>query len=181
MPPRWSVGPFRRRPDGALQFDGVRPGPGWHAHGYCACDLTFIEGNRYVRRRVFKRRWLDVQACTTRHSRPPDALPYFRVSTVLVVLLLALVLGIAIPEIADIELEEVRSQQTLRRWRARAHGVGLHVQQAIRHALIERCEPRPVEFLFQGGLSPPRTAADLPKVTTLKRGLLMGILGALHS
>ena len=28
--PNW----YRERPDGALQFDGTRPGPDWHAHGY---------------------------------------------------------------------------------------------------------------------------------------------------
>lgn len=175
---RWSVGPFRRRPDGALQFDGARPGPGWHAHGYFASGLTFLEGDRYVLRRVFKRRWLDPGTGRTTHSRPPDALPYFRVSTVLVVVLLASFVGIALPELDAVELDEVRSRRSVQRWHARAVGVGLHVQQAIRHALIERCEPRPVEHLFEGGLSPPRSAADLPQVTTLSRGLLMSIIGA---
>lgn len=178
MPLRWSVGPFRRRHDGSLQFDGVRPGPGWHAHGYCAADLTFIEGDRLVRRRVFKRRWLDVATRTTTHSRPPDARPYFRVSVVVIVLLLARVVGVEVSEVADVDLEDLRSVRTLQRWRARAVRVGLHVQQAIRHALIERSEPRPVESLFEGGLSPPEASAGLPQVTTLSRGLLMAILGA---
>ena len=178
MPMRWSLGPFRRRPDDSLQFDGARPGAGWHAHGYCACDLTFIEGDRLVRRRVHKRRWLDLETGTTTHSRPPDSLPYFRVSTVLAVVVLARFIGVVVWEVDTIELEDLRSQRTLQRWRRRAARKGLHVQQAIRHALIERCEPRPVESLFKGGLSPPSSPADPPAVTTLKRGLSMGILGA---
>ncbi len=178
MPLRWSAGPFRRRPDRSLQFDGERPGPGWHAHGYCSCGLTFIEGSRLVHRRLYKRRWLDPATGTTTHSRPPDALPYFRVSTGLVVVALAVFLEIAVPEVGSLEVEEIRSRRTFERWRRRAARYALHVQQAIRHALIERCEPRPVEYVFKGGLSPPSSPTDPPAVTTLKRGLSMGILGA---
>lgn len=173
MPAPWMVGPFSWRPGGDLQFNGERPGPGWHAHGYCVCNLRFIEGDRWVRRRVYKRRWLDTKSGKTTHSRPPDALPYFRLSTVVVVILLASFLQISIPEVDTLDLE-IRSQRTLQRWRSRAAAVGLHVQQAIRHALIERCEPQPVEQFFKGGLSPPISTAD----PTLTRGLLIGILGA---
>jgi hypothetical protein len=137
-----------------LQFDGVRPGTGWHAHGYCSCGLTFIEGERLVHRRLYKRRWLDPATGKTTHSRPPDALPYFSASTVLVVIALAVFLGMAVPEVGTIDVEELRSRRTFERWRHRAAGRALHVQQAIRHALIERCEPRPVEFLFKGGCRP---------------------------
>lgn len=175
----WSVGPFLRRRGGTWQYNGERPGPGWHAHGYFACELLFIEGDRLVRRRVFKRRWLDPASGRTTHSRPPDALPYFRVSTVLVIVLLARFLSLAVPEVDALELEDVRSERTLQRWRRRADDVALSVQQAVRHALIERCEPRPVEQLFEGGLSPPgdSTAAST-SVTTLQRGLSMALRGA---
>ncbi len=172
---RWSVGPFRRRSNATLQYDGERPSPRWHAHGYCACDLTFVEGVRLVRRRVHKRRWLDPATHTTTHSRPPDSLPYFRVTTVLVVIQLAAFMKVAVPEV---EREDLRSRRTLQRWHRRAVQVGLLMQQALRHALIERCEPRPVEHVFKGGLSPPSFPTDFPVVTTLKRGLLMGFLGA---
>ena len=172
------MGPFLRRPGGAWQYNGDRPGKGWHAHGYFPCALTFVEGDRLVRRRVFKRRWLDPTTGRTTHSRPSDALPHFGLTTVLVIVLLARFLKIAVPEVGELELEDVRSERTLQRWRQRAARVALHVQQALRHALIERCEPRPVEHLFEGGLSPPGSPTDPPAVTKLKRGLSMGIVGA---
>lgn len=176
----WSVGPFVRRSCGSWQYNGERPGPGWHAHGYFATRLLFIEGDRLVRRQVFKRRWLHVSTGRTRHSRPPDALPHFSVTTVLVVVLLARFLALVVPHVDALELEEVRSERTLQRWSHRAQSVALQVQQAIRRALIERCEPRPVEQLFKGGLSPPDDpSADPTPVSTLQRGLSMGLQGAL--
>jgi len=175
----WSVGPFLGRGDGAWQYNGERPDGGWHAHGYFSCDLLFIEGQAVVRRRVYKRRWREVATGRTIHSRPPDALPHYRVSTVLVIVLLARFLMLAVPEVDALELEDVRSERTLQRWRRRAALVALHVQQAVRHALIERCEPRPVEELFEAGLSPPGDVSAAPTpVTTLQRGLSMALQGA---
>jgi len=175
----WSVGPFLRRSCGSLQYDGHRPGPGWHAHGYFAAQLIFIEGDRLVARQVFKRRWLEISTRRTCHSRPPDALPHFQVSTVLVVLFLSRFLALAVPDVDVLELGEVRSERTLQRWSRRAQRVALQVQQAIRRALIERSEPRPVEQLFKGGLSPPGApTADPSPVSTLQRGLSMALQGA---
>lgn len=155
------AGRVRRRPTGELQFDGQRPGPGWHAHGYCSRFLEFLEAGRVVRRRLFKRRWKDAtgQGRSTRHSRPEDELPSLGCCALIVVLQLwswmdgdaelihhdALLPG----------LERVRSTRTIQRWMRRLRERALELQQAIRAAIIERCEPRPMEQLFEGGLSPP--------------------------
>lgn len=175
----WSVGPFLRRGAGAWQYNGERPGDGWHAHGYFPRDLPFIEGEDSVCRRVYKRRWLEVATGRTTHSRPPDALPHHLVSTALVIVLLARFLALAVPEVDSLELEDVRSERTLQRWRGRAEHVGLPVQQAVRHAWIERCEPRPVEELFEADSSPPGDGSAVsPPVTTRQRGLSMALRGA---
>lgn len=47
------------------------------------------------------------------------------------------------------------SDRTVQRWTVRAMRDALKIQQAIRLAIIEEVEPRPVESLFVGGLSPP--------------------------
>lgn len=52
-------------------------------------------------------------------------------------------------------LEACGSDRTVQRWTARAMRDALQIQQAIRLAIIEEVEPRPVESLFVGGLSPP--------------------------
>ena len=170
--PAW----YRKRPDGALQFDGTRPGPDWHAHGYFAKWTTFIGAGTIVQHLVFKQRWRLAGTNTTQHSRPPDDLPHMTVGTVIVVLFLALRLGVFVPDPPDIE--PLRSDRTIRRWLGRALRRTMHVQQAIRHELIERCEPRPVESLFKAGLSPPQPflhahASDPSEIQTLGRAFAM--------
>ena len=83
------------------------------------------------------------------------------------------------PIIAD--LKSAPSSRTLQRWLQRALPGALETQQAYRLAVIERCEPRPVESLFPGGLSPPqwsrRPWRDPPLVASLWRAFAL-ILGA---
>jgi len=45
--------------------------------------------------------------------------------------------------------------RTLQRWLRRLLRRGVAWQQALRTAAVERLEPRPLERLFPGGLSPP--------------------------
>jgi hypothetical protein len=54
-------GGYRQRADGDLQYNGERPGEGWHAHGYFARRLWMLDLGRQqlVRKRIWKRRWLD--------------------------------------------------------------------------------------------------------------------------
>jgi hypothetical protein len=187
--PTWLLGraadTYRRRPDGSLQFNGTRPGPGWHAHGYCLKHLLFWERMRLVLRRVYKRRWLHVESGRTCHSRPPDDPPYVRVSTPLILLMLSMYMALAVGCDASAVVDECRSPQTFQRWCTRARRVATPLQQAIRHTLIEFCEPRPVESLFEGGLSPPwvaqpsRHPEPSPDVT-LCGGLWMALIGAVR-
>lgn len=169
---------YQRRPDGSLQFNGRRPGPDWHAHGYFTKNLLFWEDERLVLRQVHKRRWRQTKTHQTCHSRPPHDPPYIRVSTPLIVLVLCLAVAISVMCDANADVQICRSARTIQRWRARARSVGLYLQHAIRHALIEICEPRPVESLFEGGLSPPSpTSSPKPSETSddvkLRRGLWM--------
>ena len=47
------------------------------------------------------------------------------------------------------------SRRTIQRWLRRALVLAPQTLQGIRRAVIERCEPRPVEQLFPRGVSPP--------------------------
>lgn len=153
-------GVYRRRPNGDLQFDGVRPGEEWYAHGYFPRRLWVLDGGVLVRRRMWKRRWLDPEMGETCHSRPPDDAAQVWSCTLIITLKLWAWLdasqggGAGAPEIVDV-LEEHAHVSTVTRWLHRAAARALEIEQAIRRAVIERSEPRPVELLFPGGLSPP--------------------------
>jgi len=184
---------LRRRPDGSLQFDGKRPvDPGrpdekWHAHGYFRRSLVVLIRGARQTITVWKRRWRLVGTNRTTHSRPPDDAPRLRYCTLIVVLMLWGWFGHGgglddqRPVLAA--LNEGASTSTLRRWGGRAQRCALAFQQAIRHTLIERSEPRPVERLFPGGLSPPpelqrRRWQDPSAVSSLWRALAMTMYGA---
>ena len=66
---------YRERADGSLQYNGVRPGPEWHAHGYMRRSLVAKpDGGQVV---VWKPRWrstVEGASPLTVHSRPPDDL-----------------------------------------------------------------------------------------------------------
>ena len=178
---------YRVRGAGELQYDGERPGPTWHAHGYFAVSLWMLVDGVVQRMRVHKRRWLDTVTGVTCHSRPPDAPLGARSSTLVVFAVLwgwlssgqglhrhePLVSG------ADVAV----SRRTMQRWLLRALRRAIEIQHAILQVLIQRCEPRPVESLFPRGLSPPpslmrRAWRDPTSVATLWRGLAYAVQGS---
>jgi hypothetical protein len=75
------------------------------------------------------------------------------------------------------------SRRTSQRWLHKLLPHAIKTQQAIRRAVIERCEPRPVETLFEGGLPPPQCLLRRPwkdplSVTILWRALAILFRGA---
>jgi hypothetical protein len=83
-------------------------------------------------------------------------------------------------------LDDIPSSRTVQRWLRRASDIAIELQQQSRHALIERCEPRPVEHLFPKGLSPPESLSrrrwkEPEVVTTLHRALTMLFVGAVQA
>ena len=182
-------GLYRVRSDGDLQYGGVRPDGGWDAHGYFPRWLWMLLDGRPVRRRLWKRRWLLPEEGRTCHSRPPDDAPLLRSCTLIVVLKLwALLDGTSglhtSPEVLP-ELEGHVSPRTASRWLRRVLPRALELQQAVRRAVIERCEPRPIERLFPAGLSPPRGLVcrrwrDPSAVSTLWRALAVLFVGAIE-
>jgi len=162
-------GVYQRRPSGDLQFDGSRPESGWHAHGYFPRQLWMLDAGRsggLVRKRLWKRRWLEPVARETCHSRPPDDAASVWSCTLIIALRLWAWLqsGQGLDNTVELvdELEDHPSERTVRRWLRRAAERALDVQQAIRQAVIERSEPRPVERLFPSGLSPPEKLLHRP-------------------
>jgi hypothetical protein len=138
---------------------------------------------------VLKQRWLDVATGRTRHSRPPDDLPWLHFCTLVIALKLWSWLdggrGVQGAPQVVVDLDDRPCPSTVRRWLTRALRYAMEIQQAIRLAVIERSEPRPVETLFPGGLSPPghlvrRSWRDPPALDKLWRALAMLMGGAVR-
>jgi hypothetical protein len=160
---------YRTRSGGELQFEGERPGPGWHSHGYFAVLRWMLVQGEVERIRLWKHRWFHPGEKRSCHSRPPDELAGAGVCTLILVLLLWAWLdgerGLLTCEPVLPELSACASPRTVQRWSRRLVPDAMAIQQAIRLALIHRSEPRPVEQLFPSGLPPP---AGLKK--RLRRG-----------
>lgn len=152
-------GVYRLKANGDLQFDGARPGVGWHAHGYFPHVAWMLRGGQCHHQRVWKRRWLQVGTTHTCHSRPPDDLPGIRFCTLVVTLKLwswlDSTVGLHRYTESHEALEGHGSRRSVQRWLRRYGPRALEIQQAIRLAAIERCEPRPLERIFPTGLDPP--------------------------
>lgn len=150
---------YQRRAGGELQFDGERPGPGWHAHGYFAVQRFVLAQGEVRRVRLWKQRWFHPGEKRSCHSRPPDELAGVGVCTLILVLLLWSWLdgdrGLLTSEPVLPDLSHCASTRTVQRWFRRLLPDAMSIQQAIRLALIERSEPRPVEQMFPSGLPPP--------------------------
>jgi len=139
---------------------GASSGQGllFHVHGWTGKRMVTLHRGDFVAVQLEKQRWKCTRCGTTTHSRPADDLPHVQACSLVVVLFLtaALVHGRekayrALPE-TSIEVADVR---TVGRWFRRALDVSVYTHQFLREAIIERCEPRPVEELFRSGLSPP--------------------------
>jgi len=179
---------YRIRKDGSLQFRGQRPGPGWHAHGCYSCHHGVMNRGEFERPRLFKQRWFKPSAPASCHSEPPDDTPSATFCTLVICLKLWAWLDSShgvrtCPEVWP-SLSGVGCARTVQRWGRRAQSQAMEIQQAIREAVIERCEPRPVEFLFPSGLPPPerlmrRRWRDPAAVSTLWRALALLFGGAI--
>jgi hypothetical protein len=176
------------RPSGALEYRGERPGPGWHVHGWLGRWLHVLEDGELRRLRLFKRRWYNPQQERTVHSRPPDDLGAVHYCALIIAVMLWTWLdgrsGLhrSTPVLGDLR-EGKPSDRSVQRWLGRATDHADEIQQRVRSALLERCEPRPIEKLFPRGLSPPdgltrrRWQAHQP-VARLWRALAILFVGA---
>jgi hypothetical protein len=153
------AGGYQQRCDGALVYRRQRPGPGWHAHGYLRKTLWLLVGGQPRQQTIHKQRWLRYGTTQTVHDRPPDDPALLRFCTLIIAVKLWAWLdgdcGIHRRREVFASLDGVGSERTVQRWMQRALPDALDMQQAIRLAVIQRCEPRPVDDLFRGGLSPP--------------------------
>jgi hypothetical protein len=109
--------------------------------------------------KIWKQRWRLVGTTTTCHSRPYDDPVLLRFCTLIVVLRIWSWVSSEVgfhnrtEQLED--LGDCGADRTVQRWTARAISNAMEIQQAIRLAVIEEAEPRPIESLFEGGLSPP--------------------------
>lgn len=175
--------------DDVFEYRGERPDEGWHIHGWFERCLWILVGGVPERRRLRKRRWLCVSTGGTCHSRPPDdwGPGYFCWLFVLLKLWPWLNGCAGLHNAGEVShaLDDHGCSRTVQRWFRRACEEALEIQQAIRSALIERCEPRPVEHTFPRGLSPPESLTrrrwkEPELVTTLHRALTMLFAGAVE-
>ena len=184
-------GSYHRRGDGSYEFAGPRPGPGgeggtWHIHGWLTVHPRVLLRGVPVGITLHKRRWRHSVEGHTVHSRPPDDIPFAHSCTLVVSTLLygalAAAKGLHMHRRLWPALDVAVSTRHLQRWIQRARDLAEHTQQAVRAALIEKCEPRPLEHVFPGGLSPPdglsRYRQNPSKAAILWRGLLLLFEGA---
>ena len=158
-------------------YSGTRPGSEWHGHGYFPKTLTMLVDGRPTKVQLLKHRWKNSISGVTVHSRPPDDPVLLRFCSLIVfVRVWAWVsspLGFHNRRELYEELESgCGSDRTVQRWTARAQQDGMRIQQAIRLSIIEKSEPRPVESLFEGGLSPPHMLTRKRWKTTSKPEIL---------
>lgn len=174
---------YDRLSDHVFVWHGDRPAGGWHVHGWTDAHPWSVVDGRRQRLTIRKRRWRRADRTATCHSHPPDALRVYSDA-----LLVALELWCWLDAAVGLHryvgpFDEGPARRTVQRWLRRALPVAAATQHALRHAIIERSEPRPVEMLFPRGLAPP---ADLQRrrwrvpssVSTLWRGLAILIIGA---
>lgn len=175
-------------PGGSVCYSGSRPVGDWHAHGWFSRWLWVLVDGGIRRIRLSKRRWQEVATGRTCHSRSPLELwsLHFCVLVVFARLWAWLDSGNGAATFRDInnELGTCGNARTLQRWLHRLLPQALQWQQAIRLAVIERCEPRPFEQLFPGGVPPPdgllrRHWRDSPTVASLWRALALLFGGAI--
>jgi len=175
---------YKLEPDGRRVYRGERPSPAWHGHGtFPRKTWTLIDG-ALVRIEVHKQRWRLTGTMRTCHSRPPDDLASVWFCSLVVATALWGWLcgedGLHRHEPAAPALSERPSPRTVQRWLARALAHAEATALSLRRAVIDRCEPRPMESYVGGGLSPPRRRwGDPGKVAALRSGLYHLFEGAL--
>lgn len=179
---------YVERDDGSLEYRGERPGTQWVGHGYFPVLQWMLRDGKAEQVVVHKHRWLFKGTTTTCHSRPPDDLGVGACSLIVVLCLwswLDSARGLHSRQSVFDDLDHCCTERTLQRWMLRLLSRAHEIQQAIREALFKRCEPRPVETLFPGGLSPPeglkrRRWKDLSAVTILWQAFAMLFNGAIE-
>ena len=153
-------GIYRPHKNGTYVYVGERPDAEWYGHGYFPRWLTMLVEGQALKVCVYKHRWIHKRTGKTTHSRPPDDPYLVRFCTLIVMLrvwaTVSSRLGFHNRREAYEGMETgCGSDCTVQRWTSRMMSNGMEIQQAIRLMLIEESEPRPMERLFEGGLSPP--------------------------
>ena len=145
---------YNRLTDDSFAWRGTRPAGGWHIHGWTEAHPWAVVDGRRQRITVRKRRWRRDNRSVTCHSRPPDALR-LRSDALLVVLELWCWLDAAVGLHRYVgPFADGPARRTVQRWLHRALPVAAATQHALRYAVIERSEPRPLEMLFPRGCRP---------------------------
>lgn len=173
-------------PNGAWRYPGVRPGDGWHAHGWFRATFLELDQARLVRLPVEKPRWLHRRANGTVHTPPPGSLGVHYSGLIVVLELFAWLdaaVGLHKFEAIFDALDDRPSRRTVQRWLVRLQPRALELQQLVRRKILDyRDEPRSLDMLFPGGIPPPPALRRRPwrepvRVGQLFRALAM-VLGA---
>jgi hypothetical protein len=179
---------FIRLKSGGGRYNGVRPGPEWHAHGWFSKSIVVLVSGVVTTIELLKRRWRLKGSNTTCHSRPPDDPTRVKFCTLIIVLRLwawMISVGGFFHRVEVLPgLGQAGSDRTVQRWIARALANSQGVQQAIRQMLLTiKNEPRPEDDVFRRGRSPPeglvrRCSRSIDSVSTLWRAFDMLFVSA---
>ncbi|MFH1468991.1 MAG: hypothetical protein ABIO70_31685 [Pseudomonadota bacterium] len=153
------LGRYARRRGGVWLWEGPRPGPDWHRHDWRPIQIPFLGLKGLWKQNIYRRRWRLAGTTQTSQDHCPDEVLGTRVSVLTLTLKLWVYLssghGVQTYDEVVEDLEGVGARRTVQRWLRGLAPSGLRLQQALRTAVIERLEPKPVEDLFPGGVSPP--------------------------
>lgn len=174
---------YEIEPDGRRVFRGIRPGDEWEGHGTFPRKIFTLRDGELVRLTVHKQRWRLRGTMQTQHSRPPDDLASVWFCSLIVASSLWSWLagdeGLHRREPMLDALADRPSSRTVQRWLRRALLHADETATALRRAVIERSEPRPMESHVGGGLSPPhRRWGSSSAVWPLHSGLSLLYEGA---
>ncbi len=179
---------FIKLRDGGVRYDGLRPGPDWHAHGWFSKSIVVLVAGVVKSIPLLKRRWRLKGSNTTCHSRPPDDPTRVRFCTLIIVLRIwawMISVGGFFHRVEVLTgLGQAGSDRSVQRWIARALANSQGVQQAIRQMLLAiKNEPRPEDDVFRRGRSPPevlvrRCKRSIDSVSTLWRAFDMLFVSA---
>jgi hypothetical protein len=166
---------YREIAPGIYAWPAHRPGSDWHKHGTFDVWRKVLAGEVIRRVIVRKQRWIAKDRSRTVHTRPPDDTGLY--DALIVALELWCWLGAALGvHRYESPVLEGPSRRTVQRWLRRVLPRASAFENAVRRAVIERSEPRPMEALFPGGLSPPEALSRRRwKSPVLVRGLFRGL------
>lgn len=166
--------------EAVITWPGIRPGPGWHAHGTTLKHLWVVHDGRLAWVQLRKPRWRDAATGETRHDRPTWDVPGSPYGLDVVFTLVNVWVSSAVGLLrTDWPWHDDRpSRRSVQRWSRCLMPEADAWLRAIRLAAIELAAPRPLEEYLPTGGSPRRRGARVAVRTLPQLGGSRAVVGS---